>query len=166
MTSIRFGISNLPPEEVEESVFLDGLVDKGHRALELPFVTGFPWKEKRCRTFGELAAERDIRLSIHAPYFAVLTVEEEEKGAQCLAALEHTMKLGKALGAPVIVAHLGNTHGEDPAILMDRRDFFTIRRPCESNGGIYPLIIQSNRFARINAPLVKAVTQIANGSNA
>jgi len=120
VTSIRFGISNLPPEEVEESVFLDGLVDKGHRALELPFVTGFPWKEKRCRTFGELAAERDIRLSIHAPYFAVLTVEEEEKGAQCLAALEHTMKLGKALGAPVIVAHLGNTHGEDPAVLMER----------------------------------------------
>ena len=109
----------LPPDG-DDTLFLDELVDKGHRALELPFVTGFPWKEKRCRVFGELAAARDIRLSIHAPYFAVLTVEEEDKGAQCLAALEHTMKLGRWMGAPIIVAHLGNTHGEEPAVLMDR----------------------------------------------
>jgi len=120
VSSIRFGISTLPPDEGKDPAFLDGLVEQGHRALELPFVTGFPWKEKRCRQFGELAAERDIRLSVHAPYFAVLTVQEEEKGAQCLAALEHTMKLGKWLRAPVIVAHLGNTHGEEPADLMDR----------------------------------------------
>jgi bifunctional non-homologous end joining protein LigD len=119
VTTIRFGTSVLPPDG-KDAAFLDGLVEKGHRALELPFVTGFPWKEKRCREFGELAAERDIRLSVHAPYFAVLTVQEEDKGAQCLAALEHTMKLGRWLGAPVIVAHLGNTHGEDPAVLMDR----------------------------------------------
>ncbi|MEX1125773.1 MAG: non-homologous end-joining DNA ligase [Acidimicrobiia bacterium] len=119
MTSIRFGVSTLPSED-DDALFLDGLVEKGHRVLELPFVTGFPWKETRCRVFGKLAAERDIRLSIHAPYFAVLTVQEEDKGAQCLAALEHTMKLGRLLGAPVIVAHLGNTHGEEPAVLMDR----------------------------------------------
>ncbi|MDP9495568.1 MAG: non-homologous end-joining DNA ligase, partial [Actinomycetota bacterium] len=120
VTSIRFGISVVPPDDGKDAAFLDDLVEQGHRALELPFVTGFPWKEKRCRTFGELAAARDIRLSVHAPYFAVLTVQEEDKGAQCLAALEHTMKLGKWLGAPVIVAHLGNTHGEDPAVLMER----------------------------------------------
>jgi len=120
VTLIRFGISSLPPEDLEDDVFLDGLLEKGHRALELPFVTGFPWKEKRCRAFGQLAAERDIRVSVHAPYFAVLTVEEEEKGAQCLAALEHSMKLGRSLGASIIVAHLGNTHGEEPSVLMDR----------------------------------------------
>jgi bifunctional non-homologous end joining protein LigD len=120
VTSIRFGVSVLPPDDDDDAAFLDELVAKGHHALELPFVTGFPWKEKRCRVFGELAAERDIRLSVHAPYFAVLTVQEEDKGAQCLAALEHTMKLGRWLGAPVIVAHLGNTHGEEPVILMDR----------------------------------------------
>ncbi len=119
MTLFRFGISTLPPDG-DDAGFLDELVAKGHRSLELPFVTGFPWKEKRCRTFGELAAARDVRLSIHAPYFAVLTVQEEDKGAQCLAALEHTMKLGRWMGAPVIVAHLGNTHGEEPATLMDR----------------------------------------------
>ena len=136
MTSIRFGVSVLPPDD-GDAAFLDELVAKGHRALELPFVTGFPWKEKRCRAFGELAAERDIRLSVHAPYFAVLTVQEEDKGAQCLAALEHTMKLGRWLGAPVIVAHLGNTHGEEPAILMDRvRDRLSAVEPKVVSMGV------------------------------
>jgi bifunctional non-homologous end joining protein LigD len=117
---IRFGISRVPAEGTDDEAFLDDLARRGHRALELPFVTGFPWKERRCARFGELAAERDIRLSVHAPYFAVLTVEEEDKAKQCLAALEHTMKLGRALGAPVICAHFGNTHQRPAAELMDR----------------------------------------------
>ena len=120
VSSIRFGISGLPPDGVTDEEFLDGLVAKGHRALELPFVEGFPWKEKRCEAFGRLAAERDLRLSVHAPYFAGLTLPEEDRGRQSLAALEHTMKLGDALGAPVIVAHFGSNYSEEPEVLMDR----------------------------------------------
>ncbi len=108
---VRFGISGLPPSDGDDAAFLDGLAARGHRAFELAFVDGFPWKETRCRTFGELAAERDIWVSLHAPYFAVLTVRDEDKAAQCLAALEHSMKLGAALGARIIVAHPGSTHG-------------------------------------------------------
>jgi bifunctional non-homologous end joining protein LigD len=120
VANLRFGISQLPPDNADDEVFLDQLVDKGHRALELPFVNGFPWKERECEAFGVLAAERDIRLSVHAPYFAGLTLPEEDRGKQSLAALEHTMKLGRWLGASVIVAHLGSNYGEDPEILMNR----------------------------------------------
>ena len=120
VSSIRFGISRLPPEDVADEQFLDDLVAKGHRALELPFVDGFPWKEKRCEAFGALAIERDLRLSVHAPYFAGLTLPDEDRGRQSLAALEHTMKLGKALSAPVIVAHFGSNYSEEPGVLMDR----------------------------------------------
>lgn len=117
---ITVGVSMMPPDGVDDHQFLDELVERGFTALELPFVTEFPWKEKRCATFGEAAAERGVRLSVHAPYFATLTPEDPERGAQCLAALEHTMKLGRALGAPIIVAHGGSTHGEAPEVLMDR----------------------------------------------
>ncbi|MDH3306324.1 MAG: non-homologous end-joining DNA ligase [Acidimicrobiia bacterium] len=117
---IRFGTSGLPPETVSDEAFLDGLVEQGYGAYELGFTKGFPWKEKRCRQFGEEAAARDIAVSIHAPYFAVLTVQEEDKAKQCRAALEHTMKLGHELGSSVIVAHLGNRHSEDPEVLLDR----------------------------------------------
>jgi bifunctional non-homologous end joining protein LigD len=118
--TIRFGISHLPGEDVSDEDFLDGLVAEGHRALELPFTQGFPWKEKRCESFGALAAERDIRLSVHAPYFVGLTIPDVERGTQSAHALEHTMKLGNWLGASVIVAHPGSTYDEDPAVLMDR----------------------------------------------
>jgi bifunctional non-homologous end joining protein LigD len=120
VSTLRFGISELPPDDVDDAVFLDGLVADGHRALELPFTAGFPWKEEICDSFGALAAERDIRLSVHAPYFVGLTIPEEDRGTQSAHALEHTMKLGHRLGAPVIVAHLGSTYEEDPAVLMDR----------------------------------------------
>jgi bifunctional non-homologous end joining protein LigD len=110
---IRFGISGLPPDG-DDAAFLDTLVERGHGAYELSFVKGFPWKERRCRTFGELAAERGIALSAHAPYFAILTVEDEERRKQTLAALEHTMKLGDALGAHTIVAHSGHVGEREP----------------------------------------------------
>lgn len=120
MSGFRFGISDLPPNDGDDAAYLDRLVAEGHRALELPFTGGFPWKENRCETFAVLAAERDIRLSVHAPYFVALTIPEEEKGTQSVHALEHTMKLGNWLGAPVIVAHFGSTYGENPQVLMDR----------------------------------------------
>ena len=113
---IRYGISGLPPDG-NDAEFLDGLVERGHGAYELSFVHGFPWKKDRCRSFGELAAEREIALSVHAPYFAVLTVDDEERRAKTLSALEHTMKLGKALGAHTIVAHTGHVKGRAPGEL-------------------------------------------------
>lgn len=120
VSTIRFGISHLPPDDVSAEEYLDDLVAQGHRALELPFTQGFPWKEKTCEHFGQQAAARDLRLSVHAPYFVGLTIPEEDRGQQSAHALEHTMKLGKWLGAPVIVAHFGSTYDEDPAVLMDR----------------------------------------------
>lgn len=117
---IRYGVSNMPRGDQTDEVFLDGLVERGIEAVELPFVTEFPWKEKRCAQFGAAAAERSISVSIHAPYFAVLTVPDEEKAKKCRAALEHTVKLGKEVGARVIVAHLGSHNDEEPTVLLDR----------------------------------------------
>ena len=107
---IRFGISTLPPDD-DDAGFLDRLVERGHGAVELPFVKGFPWKERRCRQFGELAAERGVVVSIHAPYFAILTSDDPDKSKKTLSALEHTMKLGHALGSRVVVAHTGYVKG-------------------------------------------------------
>ena len=101
----------MPPEDVDDAVFLDSLVERGHDAYELAFVNGFPWNEKRCTVFGEAAAQRDIALSVHAPYFAILTSDDPEKAVKTRSALEHTMKLARALGARVVVAHTGYTKG-------------------------------------------------------
>lgn len=116
---IHFGVSGVPAEGLGDDEFLDGLVERGHTAYELAFVKGFPWDEQRCGRFGEAAIGRGIQLSVHAPYFAILTVEEDDKARQCLAALEHTMKLGRALGSRVICAHTGHVGERSPEELTD-----------------------------------------------
>jgi deoxyribonuclease-4 len=117
---IRYGYSGLPPDNVSDEEFLDGLVERGHDAFELAFVKEFPWKEKRCADFAVKADERAIALSAHAPYFAVLTVQDQSKAIQCRAAIEHTVKLGAELNARVIVAYLGALRDETPDEVMPR----------------------------------------------
>lgn len=112
--TLSFGISALPPEGDDDAAYLDALVARGHSAHELSFTQGFPWKEKRCRLFGAAAAERGVALSIHAPYFAVLTSDDPDKAKLTRSAVEHSMKIGAALGARVVVAHTGYVRGRSP----------------------------------------------------
>ncbi len=124
---IRFGVSGpTPSEDTDDGDFLDDLAAQGIYSYELSFVKGFPWKEARCARFGASAAARGIRLSVHAPYFAVLTVEEPDKARMCLSAVEHTMKLGQELGASLIVAHAGHLKERPPEQVM-----YTIQRRLE-----------------------------------
>ena len=111
---IRFGISKLTPDGMTDEAYLDSLVELGHDALELPFVHGFPWKQRRCARFGELAAERGIVLSVHAPYFAVLTQDDPATRPQTLSAIEHSMKLTAAMGGHTVVAHTGYVRDRTP----------------------------------------------------
>ena len=120
----------MPPAGVADGEFLDGLLEKGHQAFELAFTKGFPWKERRCAAFARAAAGRGIGLSVHAPYFAVLTVADEDRAKRCRAALEHAVKLGAELDARIVVAHLGAHRGEPPEALLDR-----MRRHLDWIGG-------------------------------
>ncbi|MEE9228927.1 MAG: non-homologous end-joining DNA ligase [Acidimicrobiia bacterium] len=106
--SVSFGISSLPAEHEDDPAFLDALAAQGHRAFELAFTKGFPWKEDRCASFGHLAAARGISLSVHAPYFAMLTIDDPDRYRKTRAAVEHTMKLGRQMGATVVVVHPGH----------------------------------------------------------
>ncbi len=117
---IGYGYSGMPTSGMADGAFLDGLEERGHQAFELAFTRGFPWNERRCARFGRAAADRGIGLSVHAPYFAVLTVADEDRAKQCRGALEHTLKLGAELGARIVVSHLGPRREEDPEVLLDR----------------------------------------------
>ncbi len=119
-TPVRFGISGPPPgaDERDES-FLDDLSAQGASCYEFSFVKGFPWREERCARFGAVSFDRGFRVTAHAPYFAVLTAEEPDKARMCLSALEHTMKLGRDLGSPLVVAHAGHLKGRPPREVMD-----------------------------------------------
>ena len=120
---ITFGYSGLPPPDISDEEFLDGLLEQGYQAFELAFTRSFPWNDRRCSSFGKEAAGRGIPLSIHAPYFAVLTVTDEDRARKCRGAIEHAMKLAAEMGARMAVVHPGARRKEEPGFLMD-----TIRR--------------------------------------
>ena len=120
---ITFGYSGLPPPDISDEEFLDGLLEQGYQAFEFSFTRSFPWNERRCSSFGKEAAGRGIPLSIHAPYFAVLTVTDEDRARKCRGAIEHAMKLAAEMGGRMAVVHPGARRKEEPSFLMD-----TIRR--------------------------------------
>ena len=106
--TIAFGISGLPAADEPDEAFIERLAAAGHTALELAFTKGFPWKEARCERFGRVAIDHGLALSIHAPYFAMLTIDDPERHKRTRAAVEHTMKLARRLGAAVVVVHPGH----------------------------------------------------------
>lgn len=116
---ITYGYSGVPPAAMPDEEFLDRLVEQGYRAFELAFTKSFPWNKRRCAAFGRQAAERGIPLSVHAPYFAVLTVTDEDRARRCRGAIEHTMNLAAEMDARVVVAHLGGRRKQEPELLMD-----------------------------------------------
>jgi len=118
IVTVAFGISTLPADEGDDDAFLAALADDGHQALELAFTKGFPWKEARCSSFGELAARHAISLSVHAPYFAMLTIDDPDRYQKTRAAVEHTMKLAARLGAPIVVVHPGHDRERTSAQLL------------------------------------------------
>ena len=117
---IQYGYSGLPPDHISDSEFINGLASKGYQAFEVAFTQGFPWNENRCVQFGQAAAAQGIRLSVHAPYSAVLTVPKESRAEQCRADIARSVELAAALGASPVVIHLGSRHNERWPTLYER----------------------------------------------
>ena len=109
MGEIRYGPSRLPSRESPEAA-VELLVERGYTACEVDFEGGFwmkpewPW----ARRLGELAAERGIALSIHAPIAAFLGhVERDQKHKRAVGMLDHTAGVAAACGAEIVVFHPG-----------------------------------------------------------
>lgn len=85
----------------------------GLSALELGWVRSVRVSEKTCQAILETASERDVLISVHAPYFINLNADEEEwpKSRQRLMDSAH---FGNLAGATEIVFHPGSYFGEEP----------------------------------------------------
>jgi deoxyribonuclease-4 len=119
MGAIRVGPARLPSRESPEAA-IDLLVERGYRACELDFESGF-WMEKPfAGRLGDLAAERRIALSVHAPLAAFLGhVEREAKYRRAMGMLDHSAGLAQACGAEIVVFHPGFLLGRDRPRALD-----------------------------------------------
>ncbi|HEV2713302.1 MAG TPA: TIM barrel protein, partial [Gaiellaceae bacterium] len=119
MSELHFGPSRVPSRESPEAAIAI-LEDRGYTACEIDFEGKFwmdyPWAER----FGELARERDIVLSVHAPIAGFMGhVERDKKQRMAVGMLDHSAGVAVAAGAEVVVFHPGFLLGRERADAID-----------------------------------------------
>lgn len=119
MRQIRFGPAGLKDtKDLKGSI--DAVVTAGYAACEVQFVKEFTLKDPEAKLLGEIARDRGVSLSIHAPYFAQLTTKEPDRLKLHLGGLHHSCKLGGLMGATVVVCHPGSSGDASPEELHER----------------------------------------------
>jgi deoxyribonuclease-4 len=119
--SFRFGTVGSPnstPKKPGGSVgAVLRLAELGFRAFEIGWVRSVRVSEKTCAEIKNTAAEQDVAISVHAPYYINLNADEDEwpKSRQRLMDAAH---YGNLSGATDIVFHPGSYFGNDPAQVM------------------------------------------------
>lgn len=83
------------------------LPELGLQAQEIEFTHGIMMKNELAKKAGELAKEKNIALSIHAPYYINLNSSEKEKQKASIGRILTSCERGHYLGADPIVFHAG-----------------------------------------------------------
>ncbi len=86
----------------------DWLYKNNLSAFEYQCGRGVKISDDSAKDFGELAKEKNIRLSIHAPYYISLSSTEEEKRDNSINYILSTLNVAKHMGADRIVIHSGS----------------------------------------------------------
>ena len=139
MGKIRFGPARVPSRESPEAA-IALLQERGFDACEIDFEGGFWMKDEYAwaSRFGELAAEQDIALSVHAPIAAILghLPSDEQKRKRAFGMLDHTAGVAVACGAELVVVHPGYLLGRtrEAALESVAKDLTDLRERLEAKG--------------------------------
>lgn len=86
----------------------------GLDAFEAQMTYGPRTSLENCDTIRRLSQEFDIKVSVHASYYIVLTSSEEHKIRKSIDTLKRTFDLADRMGANVVVLHPGSYYASDP----------------------------------------------------
>lgn len=116
-SSFRFGTVGSPKSTPKKPGGSVGAIlhtcDLGLNALELGWVNAVRVTEQTCRAIQAAGQERDVWISVHAPYFINLNADDEEwpKSRKRLMDAAH---YGNLAGATDIIFHPGSYFGRPP----------------------------------------------------
>lgn len=127
--TIRFG-----PAGASASFYAEGhkssldmpewLVKHGLNAYEYQCSRGVNIGEEMAGRLGQLAVERGIQLSIHAPYYINLSTTDPEMRVKTRGHLLKSLKAARAMGAKTVVFHPGAGSGGDRKEILARAKAF------------------------------------------
>ena len=104
---LHYGPARVPSRESPRAA-IDALLAHGHTACEIDFEGRFWMDYDFAAEFGQLAAEHDIALSVHAPIAGFMGhAERGKKLNMAVGMLDHSAGIAKAAGAELVVFHPG-----------------------------------------------------------
>jgi deoxyribonuclease-4 len=104
---LHYGPARVPSRESPEAA-VEALLERDLSACEIDFEGGFWMDYAFAERLGELARERDIALSVHAPIAGFMGhAERGKKLNMAVGMLDHSAGIAKAAGAEVVVFHPG-----------------------------------------------------------
>ena len=144
MGELYFGPARVPSRESPEAA-IELLLEQGFSACEIDFEGKFwmdyPWAER----LGELAREKGIVLSVHAPIAGFMGhVERDKKQRMAVGMLDHSAGIAKAAGAELVVFHPGFLLGRerDVAIASVCEQLAELRRRLEGKDRAVPFGVE------------------------
>ncbi len=145
MALIRVGPARMPSRESPEAA-LEIVIERSYTACEIDFESGFWMDYPFAERLGELARERDIALSVHAPLFGFMGHLETtgRKFSSAVGALDRSAGIATACGAEVVVFHPGFLLGRsrEDAIDVVVEQLGTLRERLEGKGRAVPFGIE------------------------
>lgn len=104
--------------------------------MELEFVRGVRMKEDTAREIATVAAENEVALSVHAPYYINFNSREPEKIEASIKRVYDSARIGSICGASSIVFHPAYYHGEDSDTVFEKviKSLKKLRETFEEEG--------------------------------
>jgi deoxyribonuclease-4 len=134
---LHFGPARVPARESPETA-IAALVESGFSACEIDFEARFWMDYDFAARFGELARERDIALSVHAPIAGFMGhAERGKKLNMAVGMLDHSAGIATAAGAEIVVFH--------PGFLLGRTREQAIDSVCEQLGELRERLVAKGR---------------------
>ncbi len=116
MTGLIFGTGGVPHSASKDTTVsgIERIAELGLGCMEMEFVMGVKMGENEARLVAKTASEKDIKLSVHAPYFINLNAHEPEKVKASQERLLKSTRVAALCGAQSVVVHTAFYLG-DPA---------------------------------------------------
>ncbi len=107
MTGLLFGTGGVPHSASKDTTVsgIERIAELGLGCMEMEFVMGVKMGEDEARLVAKTANEKDIKLSVHAPYFINLNAREPEKVKASQERLLKSTRVAALCGARSVVVH-------------------------------------------------------------
>ena len=152
MGKIRFGPARVPSQSSPEEA-VEILLERGYDACEIDFEGRFWMDYDFAARLGELARERDIALSVHAPIAGFMGhAERGKKLNMAVGMLDHSAGIAKAAGAEVVVFH--------PGYLLGRTREAALDSVCEQLGELRARLEKKDRAVPFGIEVMGRVREL------